>query len=54
MTVKEGFVGFPCDIFQQINYLVNVKGMDKLQAVAELEALLRVRIPDEIIERLVV
>ena len=50
MIVKEGFI--KTSLQDQILYLVKIKGMTKKDAVAELETILRVKLPEEIIERL--
>ena len=50
MTVKEGFI--KRSLQDQLLYLVKIKGMTKAQAIEEMESILRVKIPDEIIDRL--
>ena len=50
MTIKEGFI--MASVQNQILYLIKVKGMTKKDAIAELETILRAKIPDKIIERL--
>ena len=50
MTIKEGFI--KTSLQDQMLYLVKVKGMTKEQAIAEIESVLRVKLPEEIIERL--
>ena len=46
-------VGFIMNSVQdQLLYLVKIKGMTKAQAIAELEACLRVKLPDRVLETL--
>ena len=49
--MKEGFI-IGNSIQDQLLYLVKVKGMTKAQAIEEMESILRVKLPDKILETL--